>query len=137
VPLAEAVGERGEVLGANISAAMLASARNRLVEAGLRNVTLMEADAQTHEFEPARFDLIAWRFGVTFFENPSAAFANLFRAAQPGGRLCFACWGPLEANSHWLILYEVALRHLGPPAGEGDRDHPINAFRSRRLASLR
>jgi SAM-dependent methyltransferase len=57
VPLAAAVGGRGEVLGADISAAMLASARKRLVEAGLRNVTLTEADAQTHEFEPDRFDL--------------------------------------------------------------------------------
>jgi SAM-dependent methyltransferase len=116
VPLAEAVGERGEVLGADISAAMLASARMRVVEAGLRNVTLMEVDAQTHAFEPDGFDLIASRFGVMFFADPRAAFANLLRAARPGGRLCFACWGPLDANRHWLIPYEVALRHLGPPA---------------------
>ena len=116
VPLAGAVGERGDVLGADIAAAMLASARKRLVEAGLRNVILMEVDAQTHEFEPDGFDLIASRFGVMFFADPRAAFVNLLRAARPGGRLCFACWGPLEANRHWLIPYEVVLRHLGPPA---------------------
>jgi hypothetical protein len=52
VAAGERVLGRGEVLGADISAAMLASARKRLVEAGLRNVTLTEADAQTHEFEP-------------------------------------------------------------------------------------
>jgi hypothetical protein len=28
----------------------------------------------------------------------------------------FACWAPLAENRHWLISYEVALRHLGPPA---------------------
>jgi protein-L-isoaspartate O-methyltransferase len=60
----------------------LASARKRLVDAGLRNVTLTEADAQTHEFEPDRFDLIASRFGVMFFADPRAAFANLLRAGQ-------------------------------------------------------
>jgi SAM-dependent methyltransferase len=115
VPLAEAVGENGEIVGADISTAMLGGARQRLAEAGRRNVSLVEADAQTHKFDPGRFDLIASRFGVMFFADPTAAFANLFVAARPGGRLCFACWGPLDDNEHWLIPYRVALRHLGPP----------------------
>jgi len=115
VPLAEAVGEHGAVLGADISTAMLGGARKRLAEAARQNVTLVEADAQTHKFDPGRFDLIASRFGVMFFADPAAAFANLFAAARPGGRLCFACWGPLEENEHWLVPYRVALRHLGPP----------------------
>jgi SAM-dependent methyltransferase len=115
VPLAEAVGDRGRVVGADISDAMLAGARKRLAESGLRNTSLMQADAQTHGFEPGRFDLIASRFGVMFFADPAVAFTNLRSAARPGGRLCFACWGSLADNRHWLIPYEVALRHLGPP----------------------
>jgi SAM-dependent methyltransferase len=115
VPLAEVVGERGQVVGADISEAMLAGARKRIAESGRRNVSLMQADAQTHGFEPGRFDLIASRFGVMFFSDPAAAFTNLRPAARPGGRLCFACWGPLADNRHWLIPYEVVLRHLGPP----------------------
>jgi SAM-dependent methyltransferase len=128
VPLAEAVGERGEVLGADISSAMLTAARKRLAEAGLRNVSLIEADAQTHRFEPGRFNLITSRFGVMFFADPAAAFANLLPASRPEGRLCFACWGPLEANRHWLIPYEVALRHLGPPAPKPPRAPGPMAF---------
>jgi SAM-dependent methyltransferase len=116
VPLGEAVGDRGQVVGADISDAMLAGARKRLAESGLRNVSLMQADAQTYGFEPGRFDLIASRFGVMFFADPAAAFTNLRSAARPGGRLCFACWGPLADNRHWLIPYEVAVRRLGPPA---------------------
>jgi len=115
VPLAETVGEHGTVMGADISSAMLAGAKKRLAAAGLRNVEVVEADAQTHKFEPGRFDLIASRFGVMFFADPAAAFTNLCAAAQPGGRLCFACWGTLDDNEHWLIPYRVALRHLGPP----------------------
>jgi len=115
VPLAEAVGERGQVLGADISDAMLAGAEKRVAESGRRNISLMQADAQTHPFEPGRFDLVASRFGVMFFADPAAAFTNLRSAARPGGRLCFACWGPVADNRHWLIPYEVALRHLGPP----------------------
>ena len=115
VPLAEAVGGRGEVLGADISDAMLAGAKKRIAESGLRNISLIQADAQTHGFEPGRFDLVASRFGVMFFADPAAAFTNLLAALRPAGRLCFACWGPLEANRHWMIPYEVALRRLGPP----------------------
>jgi SAM-dependent methyltransferase len=116
VPLAGAVGAAGAVLGVDISAPMLAGAKRRLAEARLENVCLIEADAQTHRFEPRRFDLVASRFGVMFFADPAAAFSNLNRAARRGGRLCIACWGSLADNRHWLIPYEIVLRRLGPPA---------------------
>jgi len=116
VPFAQAVGEHGRVVGVDISEPMLAGARKRVAESGLGNVWLIEADAQVHPFEPGRFDLITSRFGVMFFADPVAAFRNMLPAARPGGRLCFACWAPLEDNEQWLIPYEVALRHLGPPA---------------------
>jgi SAM-dependent methyltransferase len=116
VPLAEAVGPRGRVVGVDISEPMLAGARQRLADSGLGNIALVQADAQVHRFEAGRFDLIASRFGVMFFADPVAAFSNLLPAARPGGRLCFVCWGPIEQNRHWMIPYEVALRHLGPPA---------------------
>jgi SAM-dependent methyltransferase len=116
VPLAKAVGQRGRVVGIDLSEPMLAGARQRVAESGLGNISLMQADAQVHLFEAGRFDLIASRFGVMFFADPIAAFRNLLPAARPGGRLCFVCWGPIEENRHWMIPYEIALRHLGPPA---------------------
>jgi SAM-dependent methyltransferase len=116
VPLAEAVGARGRVVGVDISEPMLAGARQRVADSGLGNISLVQADAQVHRLEAGRFDLIVSRFGVMFFADPVAAFGNLLPAARPGGRLCFVCWGPLEENRHWMIPYEVALRHLGPPA---------------------
>lgn len=59
VPLAKAVGERGEVLGVDIAEPMLAAARERIARSGMRNITLLQGDAQTHRFPPGRFDLIA------------------------------------------------------------------------------
>ena len=96
VPFAQAVGEHGRVVGVDISEPMLAGARKRIAESGLGNVSLIEADAQFHPFEPDRFDLITSRFGVMFFADPVAAFRNVLPAARPGGRLCFACWAPLD-----------------------------------------
>jgi SAM-dependent methyltransferase len=122
VPVAEAVGAGGHVLGVDLSEPMLAVARRQVAEAGLRNVELLLADAQVHGFEPGRFDLVYSRFGVMFFADPFAAFRNLGGALKPGGRLAFACWAPLEENPHWLISYDIALRHLGPPAPKSTRE---------------
>jgi SAM-dependent methyltransferase len=128
VPLAEAVGPSGRVVGVDLSEPMLEGARKRVAESGLGNITLLQADAQVHLFEPGGFDLITSRFGVMFFADPFAAFANLLPAARPGGRLCFVCWAPLADNKHWLIPYEVALRHLGSPAPQPPRTPGPLAF---------
>src|SRR5213594_4059169 len=41
VPFAEAVGERGRVVGVDISEPMLAGARKRLADSGLGNISLL------------------------------------------------------------------------------------------------
>jgi len=115
-PLAAAVGDNGRVVSIDISEPMLGAARQRVGEQGLRNVTLVLGDAQVFDVEPAAFDLATSRMGVMFFADPAAAFRNIASALKPGGRLVFACWAPLAENQHWLISYDVALHHLGPPA---------------------
>ena len=122
VPLAAAVGDHGRLVAVDISEPMLGVARQRVEERGLHNVKLLLGDAQVFEFELAGFDLATSRMGVMFFANPTAAFRNIAGALKPGGRLTFACWGPLTENRHWLISYDIALRHLGPPTPQ-----PANA----------
>jgi SAM-dependent methyltransferase len=115
LPLTAAVGEHGRVVAVDISEPMLGLARQRVEVRGLHNVTLLLGDAQVFAFEPAAFDLATSRMGVMFFANPAAAFRNIGGALRPGGRLVFACWAPLAENRHWLISYDIAVRHLGPP----------------------
>ena len=81
--LAAAVAPGGEVLGLDISRPLLEVARARPAVPGVR---FLEGDAQTHAFEPAGFDGAFSRFGVMFFADPPAAFANIRRALKPGGR---------------------------------------------------
>jgi SAM-dependent methyltransferase len=128
VPFAEAVGPCGRVVGVDISEPMLTAAHQRVAESGLGNITLLQADAQVHPFDPEQFDLITSRFGVMFFADPFAAFGNLLPAARRGARLCFVCWATLADNKHWLIPYEVVLRHLGPPAPQPPRAPGPMAF---------
>jgi SAM-dependent methyltransferase len=75
-----------------------------------------QGDAQVEPLESASFDTVISRFGVMFFADPVAAFANIRSAARPGGRLVFACWQPLAANQ-WMLVPGAALaEHLPPPA---------------------
>ena len=104
---------------------MLAVARQRLGESGMRNVTLLLGDAQVMPLERAAFDIATSRMGVMFFADPVAAFRNVRSALKPDGRLVFACWAPLEENRHWLISYDIALRHLGAPASEDAKAGPL------------
>ena len=83
-----------------------------------------QGDAQVHPLEPTKFDAVISRFGVMFFADPVAAFANIRSATQPAGRLVFVCWQPLAANQ-WLLVPGAALaEHVPPPAGFGSGDGP-------------
>jgi SAM-dependent methyltransferase len=112
--LAELVGPEGVVLAIDFSAPMLALARRRSAERGQRNLRFLCADAQSHRFEEAAQDLLISRFGVMFFSDPVAAFANLRSALRPGGRLAFVCWAALERNPWFALPLAVGERWLGP-----------------------
>ena len=128
LPLAQAVGERGRVVAVDISEPMLGVARQRVAESGLGNITLLLGDAQVFALEPAAFDVATSRMGVMFFADPAAAFRNIGGALKPGARLVFACWAPLAENRHWLISYDIAFRHLGPPAPQPAHEPSPLAF---------
>lgn len=107
------VGPQGRAVGADISSALLELARRRAGEQGLEGVDFVHADAQTHAFSPS-FDAIVSRFGVMFFPDPVAAFANLRRALKAGGRLAFACWRSPEDNA----IAQVPLQAAAPLLSE-------------------
>lgn len=116
------VGPQGRVVGADISGALLELARRRAGEQGLEGVDFVRADVQTHAFDPS-FDAIVSRFGVMFFPDPVAAFANLRRALKPGGRLAFACWRSPEDNAIAQVPLEAAAPFL-PEVPKFERNAP-------------
>jgi SAM-dependent methyltransferase len=77
---------------------MLAMATTRAGAAGLENVRLERGDAQVHVLPSAGFDAVVSRFGVMFFDDPHAAFANFARSLRSGGRVVFACLRELLAK---------------------------------------
>jgi len=128
---AQAVGAEGRVVGADISSVLLDNARLRARAEGVFNVDFLECDAQTHAFAHATYDLAISRFGMMFFADPEAAFANIRAALRPGGRVVFVAWATIDDNPWFALPRDVARRRLGTePQDEPLRPGPF-AFQDR------
>lgn len=114
--LAARVGPTGRVLAVDISEPMIGVARTRAHEAGRTNVEYRLADAQTALLSGTAADAVFSRFGVMFFADPAAAFANIQRAVKPGGRLAFVCWRRPDENPIMTLPMAAAAPFLPPPA---------------------
>jgi SAM-dependent methyltransferase len=117
VQLARRLGPGSSVTGIDISAPMLEVAREKAGASGpdCGNLEFVQADASSFTFEPRSFDLLFSRFGVMFFDDPRAAFANMATALRPGARVAFACWRGLRDNDWAWLPLQTALKHVPPP----------------------
>ena len=115
------------MVGADVSADMLAAAAADDLPVGAAPITWVEADAATWDPGTERFDIVISRFGLMFFADPRAAFANLGNAVRPGGRLVAAVWPPRPASALFEVPLAAALAELTaagiapevPPPDEG------------------
>ena len=124
--VAAALAAGGSALGVDLSAAMLAQARARAAEEGLANVGFEQADAQVHDFADGAYDVVISRFGVMFFADPVAAFANVRRALRPAGRLAFVCWRAPEESEYSGVPRAALAPYatLPPPGGSATEPGP-------------
>jgi SAM-dependent methyltransferase len=137
---APAVGPDGAVVGADISTPLVALASRRAADAGTGNVTFRVVDMQTGTVEGGPFDVAISQFGVMFFDEPVAAFANIRMHLRADGRLAFACWQVAERNP-WFFAPAIASFLSPPPAPApgksptgpfvlGDPEHTVRMLRS-------
>lgn len=85
---ARLVGERGEIVLADINASMLTQGRSRLVDEGVvGNVEYVQANAETLPFAENHFDCISIAFGLRNVTHIDKALASMYRVLKPGGRL--------------------------------------------------
>lgn len=125
--LARAVGAGGRVLGVDISEQLVGAASAQ----GLANATFEIGDAAAWPFESGSFDLVFSRFGVMFFGDPVAAFANIRRAMRADGRLVFICWRTPPENPWAAVPMRAAQPHLPPIERPGPEDPGQYSFGDR------
>ncbi|MEV0909960.1 class I SAM-dependent methyltransferase [Streptomyces hokutonensis] len=72
-----------------------------------------QADAQDLPFEDGSFDLVVCQFGVMFFPDRPAAYAEVRRVLTPQGRFLFNSWGPLASHG-FGAAFQTALEQSMP-----------------------
>lgn len=121
IELARAVGPSGRVVGVDVSGPMLALAKKRL--RSFANATCLLGDAAELPLGELNAELIVSRFGVMFFGDPLAAFANLRTGLAGGGRLRFACWRAIGENPWLQIPLHAVYEHV-PRLPKPDPEEP-------------
>jgi ubiquinone/menaquinone biosynthesis C-methylase UbiE len=112
--LAARVGPSGYVLGADVSKPSVARARERLAAANIHQAEIMLCDVSAHIFPANSFNLVFSRFGVMFFADPVATFANIRTAMKSDGRLALVVFRTPQENK-FATAALAAVRHLVPP----------------------
>ena len=96
--LREGVGPSGRVVGVEVSPEMIGKARERVADAGWRNVTLIEAAME--EADPqARFDAALFNYTHDVLQSPRA-LERIFSFARPGARIAIA---GIKHPPNWLF----------------------------------
>jgi SAM-dependent methyltransferase len=104
---------------------MLSRARALAAAEGIAGIDFQQGDAQIHPFPAESYDLAISRFGIMFFADPVAAFANIARALRPGGRVAFLCLRDTADNGLRPVFAALA-EHLPPPPASPDGTSPAS-----------
>ncbi len=87
IATARTVGERGQVIGVDISPAMLKRAQKKVDALELNNVTLHLSDAETLSYPEHHFDHILCANTFPWMQNKEATLLLWYKLLKPGGRI--------------------------------------------------
>ena len=105
-PLARAVEPGGQVLGTDLSAAMVDGARGRAAARGFANVAFERMGAEALALEGGSFDLAACSLGLMYVPDSAAAICELHRVLRPGGRVAVLVWGQ-RVRCGWAEIFPI------------------------------
>ena len=114
--LAQRCGSESTVIAVDPWTAATRRFRQKLERLGLRNVVLLEQDAEALELDDGSIDVIVSNLGINNFENVDQVLLRLFRAAKPNARLVLTT----NLEGHMAEFYAV-FRETLIELGQGDR----------------
>ncbi len=103
------VGKEGLVVGADISPAMLTSARTRLDGSSFLPVV---ADGQALPFKDASFDAVICQLGLQFFPDPARGVGEFRRVLREDGRVAICVISTPDRAPMWGNLADILSRFL-------------------------
>src|ERR1700730_6870915 len=84
--IAEALAKSSrEVLGVDLTEAMLAIARTRTKERGVKNISFSTGDAQNLPFDEGQFDVVVCRLALHHVQQPAKVVSGMARGCRRSG----------------------------------------------------
>ena len=123
------------VHGFDISPALVEVARRRAAPEQ-HAIAFETADMATAAPPREPYDRLVSRFGIMFFDDAPAAFANLVRWLAPGGRFAFAAWGPTADNPWMTSVRDAAAEVVEVPTPDPEGPGAFRYAEADRLLAL-
>ncbi len=118
---AQAVGDSGAVVGLDLSENMLAAARRKAEQSGVKNISFHANDVSSLPYETASFDAVISRFCLMFLPDIKGALNEIARVLKNGGYLSAAVWSTADKNPFIRIPVEVLKKFIDIPAPTPDQ----------------
>jgi ubiquinone/menaquinone biosynthesis C-methylase UbiE len=117
---AHLVGETGRVIITDFAPEMVAVARQRAQEVGVKNAEFQTLDAERMDLGTDSVDGVLCRWGYMLMIDPAAAFAETRRVLRTGGRLAFSVFAAPERNPALSLVSRVLVTQgqITPPDPE-------------------
>jgi demethylmenaquinone methyltransferase / 2-methoxy-6-polyprenyl-1,4-benzoquinol methylase len=117
VAIALAHATEAEIVGVDISEAMLERGRKRVYDAGLdQRIRLQQARAEQLPFPAASFDAVSFTYLLRYVADPAATLAELARVLRPSGGMAGLDFY-VPPNPAWRASWRLYTRAVLPPAG--------------------
>lgn len=114
---ARLVGESGRVIITDFAPEMVAAARQRAQELGVKNAEFRLLDAERMDLETDSVDGVLCRWAYMLMTDPATAFAETRRVLREGGQLAFSVWASHARNPALSLVGRVLVSqgHIPPP----------------------
>jgi ubiquinone/menaquinone biosynthesis C-methylase UbiE len=106
-PAAAAAGANGEIVGTDISEAMIDLVRQLAAQRGVTNVSFDRMDAEDLGALPdVSFDAVLTALGLMYVPDVLQALKEQHRVLKPGGRAVAAVWGQRD-RCGWAEIFPI------------------------------
>ncbi|MEP7117262.1 MAG: methyltransferase domain-containing protein [Acidobacteriota bacterium] len=114
IPAAEKVGSSGQVVGVDLTPALVEQARAAAATRGFTQATFIAGDVAALDYPAASFDAVISVFGLFFLDDMPSTLARAWSWLSPGGALGITVWASVNISPGEDYFWEAV-----------HRDHPV------------
>jgi ubiquinone/menaquinone biosynthesis C-methylase UbiE len=127
IAAARRIGQNGHVTATDISPTILSYAAKAAAEAGVTNISTVEADGeQLDDLASASFDAAISRVGLIYFPDQQQALREIRRALTDGGRFAAIVYSTADHNEFFSIPVSIIRARAQLPAPQPGQPGPFS-----------